>query len=903
VVFSFLLPSIFSPVTLHRSSRKYTQRKGIWEAQACPGMPFPKDCSSKMQTREILKGLTERMMVRIVIAIICLFLTLPHAADALQMIQRDGIYLYYPKGQYEKASGLLKAGESVIRFLDKHGLQPKEPMHIILDDLLDEPKVRLSMIPHREIRIPLRAPGVLEDGSSEADPWFYFLFMGLTAQGIYSERSGIPGHVHRVLGEIISPNLILPEWSFDGIGALLYEKYMGRQRPAGLYDAIFATVSIPDLDFVSNYPDVWPGRFSYRIFGRPFIQWLDQLYGWDKLLLFIQMHGRGIFPVDIDSGARAAFGKSWYQLWQDFRDERPDSAPERFGWHIVGYWHEPFTYWNETGVYPGVQMNGVRSRYGYMDADNWLLLSEYDGKGVSRLRSLRKDQFRTAPQNHIWDPGLGGVAVSRKGSRPYIVMHQRPSRDRLFDHLGEQEVITRWIEGPPGVIQLSGPTMDTDGRIAVSGNSAGNWDIWLYNGTWHRITTSPSIEMDPWFEEGGLIFASNITGRFQIHAHDMRQLTQADVAAILPRGQTYLELGPGGWFPDFSSLYLASMRAEPPVGEEAPNLPKKDAKESPRPYSPWKSLMPNYILPDLFTDLDSLQLGFATEGRDVTGRYAFDTGVRYDFDAERFSFRLGGRSGNWIARATRYPFGYTTGLETEIREIRHDFKIGWLPLKENPLELSLNWRYFKPSIGERQSGDEWWGAVHFPFVSGNWRVQTVLDLFSGGSQSLYGTVAYHSGMRLKTLLQLEAGKTWGDLVAGHNTFRIGGDAIEGYFTQRPTRVFPVRGFDRNILDAGQFATAGIETFFPLIYLQSGYKTLPLFLRNISVGAFVDSGIASDHFSTDDLLVGAGIELLTGMQLAWGYDANFRISLAWPVRQPSYLDQSGPTLIVQLGKPL
>jgi hypothetical protein len=40
-----------------------------------------------------------------------------------------------------------------------------------------------------------------------------------------------------------------------------------------------------------------------------------------------------------------------------------------------------------------------------------------------------------------------------------------------------------------------------------------------------------------------------------------------------------------------------------------------------------------------------------------------------------------------------------------------------------------------------------------------------------------------------------------------------------------------------------------------------------------------------------------------MQLAWGYSSDFRISLAWPVRQPDYLDQSGPTLIVQFGKPL
>ncbi|RJQ66056.1 MAG: hypothetical protein C4519_26165 [Desulfobacteraceae bacterium] len=841
------------------------------------------------------------MIGRIILTLIASIFCWIHPAFALQMLERDRIHIYFPEAQQQKASELLMACRSIIDFLKNSGLPPKMPLHIVLDEVLDEPRVLVAMIPHHEIRIPLRAPGVLEDGGNEADPWKYFLFMGLSAQGIFGERSGIPGKTHMLFGEIISPNIILPEWAIDGISFLLYEKYRQATMPSPLAQIIMDTGPIPDLDLVSNHPDTWPGRFSYQIFGRPFIRWLDQRYGWEKIFEFIRLHGKGIIPVEIDSEAQIVFGKNWHQLWQEFREEHAGAEHDRFGWSIVGYWHEPFIYWNDIGVHPGLQKKAWRGRYGYMDANNWLLLSEYDEKGVSKLKSLRKDQLRTAPSNHIWDPGPGGVAVSRKTSRPHVVFHAPLNRNLLFEDFEQADFITRWIEAPPGVIQLSGPVMDEMGRIAVAANSAGNWDIWLYTGVWHRVTDAPSIEMDPWIQNGLLMFASNMTGRFQIHTHDMRQLTHSSTAAIFPRGQTYLELGPGGWFP--KALPLIDIPAFPGVSPtgQIDSMPAHESKEST--YSPLKSLVPNYIVPDLFFDLDNLQIGLATQGRDVTGNFTLDTGVRYTFDNDILSWRLGGKAHSWAARATRYPFSYTTARQETVDEMRYDVKVGFLPFAEETLEFSLNWRYFKDRFNDLQSDDEWWGSVRFLHAAGNWRARATVDLFAGGSQSLYGEVIYILGERISTVMQLEAGKTWGELVAGHNSFRIGGNSAEGFFTQRPTRLFPLRGFDENILDAGQAVTASIETIWPLAHLQRGYKTLPLFLRNISLGTFIDGGIAGDHLSKDDLLVGAGIELITGMELAWGFNADFRIAWAWPLKKPDDLDQSGAQFLIQIGKPL
>ena len=80
----------------------------------------------------------------------------------------DGLFLYYPENEHRIATGLLEKLPSMKAFLEQQGLMLTFPLHVILDNKLDRPVSEVKMIPHREIRIPLRAPGVLEDGYLEA---------------------------------------------------------------------------------------------------------------------------------------------------------------------------------------------------------------------------------------------------------------------------------------------------------------------------------------------------------------------------------------------------------------------------------------------------------------------------------------------------------------------------------------------------------------------------------------------------------------------------------------------------------------------------------------------------------------------------------------------------------------
>ena len=824
-------------------------------------------------------------------------------ADDLKYIRRDGLLLYYPANERPLAAKLVADFPVIVAFLEQHGLVFRYPLHVILDDELDLPQAEVHMIPHREIRLPLRAPGVLEDGFQEADPWSYYLFQGLCLQGIYALHGGIPGQLHKVFGEIVSPNAILPQWAEDGISHLLYTLFRDKDMSNPLDNAIYASAGLPTLDNISNHPERWPGHYGYRIYGRPFIKWVYQRFGWEPLYDFLYRHGSGIIPIEIDLKARRSFGHSWSELWQMYREAEYFPVTPEPGLPITGYWPEPFIFWHRAGVYPGFEKRRDRGRYGNLDQTEVLRLSEYDDQGIARLVEYHANVPVAWDTKHIWDPGPGRLAITRRGRHPYLIRlpAERPAFLRRY-FIGELDEI-ELIPAPPGVIQLSGPVSDEAGRIAVAGNTGGNWDIWIFDRTWQRITFSEAIDLDPWWHDGALLFASNLSGRFQIYREDGRQLTHASTAAMLPRNGNYLRLTQGGWVVTQLTLEATSFSIDRHVVTEESQMTELQPLPDERPFSPWPSIGPNYLIPDVYIGGSDFQIGVATKSRDVTRDYKLDMGLRYSFDTDYLSGRLGIEWNTLGLRFTRYAVKYETKNDIRIDESRYELRPYWKPIEDEDLEIGANWRSYEPLEGGGAKEYEFWASTAFAKRHGNHKWWVNLDIFPEDSQSLYGGIDLLFGKRIHTAVAFQGGQTWGDLQPGHNTYRIGGNVEEGYFTQRPTRLFPLRGFDSNILEDGTAATGSLEIFWPVANLQRGHKTFPLFLHRLRLGTFVDTGFVGERPHAEDMLWGAGFELVTSMEIAWGYLSAFRMGVAWPIKQPDYLDQEGPVFLIQLGKPL
>ncbi len=847
-------------------------------------------------------------------------LLLSRNSPALDVIEKEGFHFYFPKTKAQLVANFTARLPEMLAFLSGKGLPVEPPLHVVLDEWRDIPLVEVDVTPHKEIRIPVRAPGVLEDGYTEADPWAYLLFRGLCLQGIFAMRSGIPGILYKGFGEIISPNRVLPPWVDDGICNLLYSQYSGRGIQDPFEAGVFEAAPVPGLDEISHHPQVWPGYNAYRIYGRPFMEWLYRQYGWSKIHAFLEIHGGGIVPWEIDLKSIDVFGKSGARLWSEFQDQHPRADTEVPGLLVSGYWNTPRVYWNHAGVFPGKLRIGQRGRYGYVDDGGTLWLSEY--AGTSRIFRYRNNVETSLPLYSLWDPGPGGVAVGRRGHHSALVVFPDDGKGGLERARTADFDATVKIPAPPGVLQLSGPVRNAAGHIAVAANLDGNWDIWVHDGQWHRLTDSPSIELDPWWQGETLVWASNATGRFQIHRADRTPITTAAHGALLPRDGKYLELTASGW----QTVDYDSARASQAPLQYLPETQTVEPESAPAvegtAYNPFDSLWPNYIKPDIFAGIGAFQLGFETDGRDVTGDYVFDAGARYTFDSDFLALQALLQRKTIGTRYSRYPFGYTTALGQSVSEKRNDLAIYWQPfngerveqadileattgsdLMLDQIDVSLNARVFGPLSGAGSTDEEFWVA----FAAGKsveaLRLWGNVELFTDNRQSVSAGAGFLFGDQIVTSLQIMGGKSWGEPTIGHTTFRIGGDLTEGYFTRRPTRLFPVRGFDAAVLEAPTAAAASAEVFWPLANLQFGYKSLPLFLHRLRLGTFVDAGYAKINGRSEDFLVGGGFELLTTLEAGWGGFSTFRIGVAWPLVQPGDLDQEGPVIVFQLGRPL
>jgi hypothetical protein len=228
--------------------------------------------------------------------------------------------------------------------------------------------------------------------------------------------------------------------------------------------------------------------------------------------------------------------------------------------------------------------------------------------------------------------------------------------------------------------------------------------------------------------------------------------------------------------------------------------------------------------------------------------------------------------------------------------------VAFIPFDDAWFEVSLNKLFYEPEDNVEEY-DETWGAIEFSKDFESIWVWGAGEAYSGGRKSLYGGIGILVGKEIYGTATLQGGKTWNGYEMGHGSYRIGGDIGEGYFTNRPSRLMPLRGFDSNILDAGKAMAGSVEIYWPLVNLQKGYKTVPLFLHMARIGTFVDAGACADHMTRDELLVGAGVELVTSMEVAWGNFSTFRAGLAWPVEQPDYLDEKSPVANIQIGMPL
>ena len=114
-------------------------------------------------------------------------------------------------------------------------------------------------------------------------------------------------------------------------------------------------------------------------------------------------------------------------------------------------------------------------------------------------------------------------------------------------------------------------------------------------------------------------------------------------------------------------------------------------------------------------------------------------------------------------------------------------------------------------------------------------------------------------------------------VQRYGSYRLGGSFGEsGYYTL-PDEWRALRGYTSASRSGNSFYLASAEYRLPVLYLDRGFRTYPIFLRNLSASAFVDVGHAFDDINKINQvpMLGLGAEITGRIIISWGEPLSIR----------------------------
>ena len=442
-----------------------------------------------------------------------------------------------------------------------------------------------------------------------------------------------------------------------------------------------------------------------------------------------------------------------------------------------------------------------------------------------------------------------------------------------------------------------------------------------------------------------IYFHSDRTGIFDLYAlevttREVRRITRvlggAFDAVPAPDGGSlvYRTYGPEGF--DLARVPLGASDTWPVAEADSVLRPLPKPHERldvypSKPYNPWPSIRPRAWLPILTQDPRGDAIGVEVEGEDALGRHAFDLqyayGTNSTFNSFFFTYRnqafrpgfflslsrnLGfvaipvqNVNGNNIyidevqyygtlsssypifrrltdvisisgAYNVRYRRPFSSDLNRLVPENRPEY--GFF----NSVSASVSYSNTRSYIGSISAQDgisvSVGGRLERPWLGSQFSSQLVTVDFNGyltnpffarhvlniGISGGYGTSNYDN-RRLFS-------------IAGLPSRNLILDALAGRFTSaQALRGFPLTPFSGNLLINGH-----VEYRFPVVDIQRGIDTLPIFFRTLHLAPFLDGAAIGDTFSDLDngqhYSVGAearlgltlGYNLVTTLRLGYGH---------------------------------
>ena len=270
--------------------------------------------------------------------------------------------------------------------------------------------------------------------------------------------------------------------------------------------------------------------------------------------------------------------------------------------------------------------------------------------------------------------------------------------------------------------------------------------------------------------------------------------------------------------------------------------------------------------------------------------------------APETSFKLGDNTVPWVSQTTGVGVGITYAMPRAFDSQSVDLAYGLSSVQgELPFGSAHLDPYDTPSIPTRGMLSDihlGWGysnAEGFIYSVGNergfsigtsfdWADPIIGSNFSGFTSRADFSTYVPNPLFAHHVLALHAGGGMGGGDrAGRGVFYVGGfqdfsavDIVENDLIQGGVQL---RGYPVVTQTGNYYALLNAEYRFPIVNVDHGFSTLPVFLSRVTGDFFVDSGSAFDTFDQADFLTGVGGELCFDFQLGYVLNFTFRAGLA------------------------
>lgn len=462
------------------------------------------------------------------------------------------------------------------------------------------------------------------------------------------------------------------------------------------------------------------------------------------------------------------------------------------------------------------------------------------------------------------------------------------------------------------------------------------------DGTWRDITNDRAVDGAPSFSADGryLYFHSDRTGIMNVYAWEVgtdrffqvtNVLSGAYMAEPSPDGKTLAYIGyTTAGFDLFAMAIDESTWTEaPPYVDDRPAIPVvREKRWEPKPYNAWPTLLPRrygvqitegsfgrvFILTAAQADLTgfhtaALNLVVEQEKPELQGSLSY-TYARLPFDAGFSVFRSiaprGGYAlGSYRPTVTQETTGfassivYTQAAAADSRSYVVSHSIARTGA-ELPVPIDKLDPYETPSFPARgltsslHLGYSYTNAERYLWSIGNERGYSLglgFDLtdpalgsdFEGFVTNGDFTTYYLMPWLKHHSVALHAGAgTSGGVFPGRGAFYVGSfvelpivDTVRNVLIQGG---ITLRGYPSVIVAGRSYALGNVEYRFPIVNIDRGPSTLPIFVNRISGNVFLDYGSAFDLLDTAKFKTGTGAELWFDSTL--GYIAAFTFRLGY-----------------------